>query len=126
PRLLSNNARFALEEAVPAPTDVGQPNITKKTFNVPVRIENNDVVFTFRSDSLNIINDIINWLLGSNRLGGNAIASPNFSSNGLFNFTTIRNEFVQIGLPRKVADQNRLSFAGRINPQTPMWMGFSD
>jgi len=128
PRLLSNNSRFALEEAVPSPTDVSSqnPNITKATFNVPVQIETNDVNFTFRSDSLNNINDVINWLTGSDELGGFAIESPNFAFNGLFRYTTIRTEFVQIGLPRSVANQNSLPYAGEINPQTPMWMGFSD
>jgi hypothetical protein len=128
PRLLSNTSRYALEEAVPGPTDVSpqNPTITKQTFNVPVSIESNDVVFTFRSDQLSNINDVVNWLLGSNELGGFAIQSPDFAFNGLFNFTTIRTEFVQIGLPRQVANQHNLPFAGEINPQTPMWMGFSD
>jgi hypothetical protein len=128
PRLLSNNSRYVLEEAVPGPTDVSprNPNITKQTFNVPVRIEANDVVFTFRSDLLGNINDVVNWLLGSDELGGYIVPSPNFAFNGLFTFTTIRTEFVQIGLPRKVANQNGLPFASEINPQTPMWMGFSD
>ncbi len=128
PRLLSDNSRYVLEEAVPSPTDVSSqnPSISKATFNVPVRIENNDVVFTFRSDSLNIINDVVNWLLGSDELGGFFIPSPNFAFNGLFNFTTIRTQFTQIGLPRQVANQNGLPYAGTINPQTPMWMGFSD
>ncbi|HLW03778.1 MAG TPA: hypothetical protein VKT82_34345 [Ktedonobacterales bacterium] len=128
PRLLSDNTRYALEEAVPSPTDVSSqnPNITKATFNVPVAIESNDVLFTFRSDSLNNINDVINWLLGSDELGGFFVDSPNFAFNGLFTYTTIRTEFTQIGLPRKVANQNSLPYAGEINPQTPMWMGFSD
>jgi hypothetical protein len=39
PRLLSNNNRFALEEAVPSPTDVVPVNgNTMANFNVPVRI----------------------------------------------------------------------------------------
>lgn len=128
PRLLSNTNRYALEEAVPSPTDVSSknPNITKKTFNVPVSIESNDLVFTFRSDSLSIINDTVNWLLGSDELGGFAISSPNFAFDGLLTFTTIRTQFTQIGLPRKVANSNNLSFASEVNPQTPMWMGFSD
>lgn len=128
PRLLSNTSRFALEEAVPSPTDVLSQNspISKATFNVPVQIEANDVNFTFRSDSLNNINDVINWLTGSDELGGFAIASPNFAFNGLFNYTTIRTEFVQIGLPRNIANNNNLPYAGEINPQTPMWMGFAD
>ncbi len=128
PRLLSDTSRYALEEAVPSPTDVSSrnPNITKKTFNVPVAIESNDLVFTFRSDSLNVINDVVNWLLGSDALGGFFIYSPNFAFDGLLTFTTIRTQFTQIGLPRQVANAHNLSFAGEVNPQTPMWMGFSD
>ncbi|HEY7416322.1 MAG TPA: hypothetical protein VH593_14110 [Ktedonobacteraceae bacterium] len=128
PRLLSDTSRFALEEAVPSPTDVSSqnPNISKATFNVPVKIESNDVNFTFRSDSLDNINDVINWLTGSDELGGFFIDSPNFAFTGLFNYTTIRTEFVQMGLPRNVANENNLPYAVEINPQTPMWMGFSD
>lgn len=128
PRLLSNTSRYALEEAVPSPTDVSSanPGITKATFNVPVAIESNDLVFTFRSDSLSIINDVVNWLLGSDELGGFFTPSPNFAFDGLLTFTTIRTQFTQIGLPRKVANSNNLSFASEVNPQTPMWMGFSD
>ncbi|HEU5228995.1 MAG TPA: hypothetical protein VFU49_14350 [Ktedonobacteraceae bacterium] len=127
PRLLSDNTRFALEEAVAAPTDVTSTNgIKKATFNVPVTIESNDILFTFRSDSLNNITNVSNWLQGSNNLGGFAVASPNFASNGLVTFTTIRTQFVQRGMPRQVANQNNLSFATSVNPQTPMWMGFSD
>lgn len=128
PRLLSNTSRFALEEAVPAPTDVSSknPGITKDTFNVPVAIESNDLVFTFRSDSLNIINDVVNWLLGSDELGGFSVASPNFAFNGLLTFTTIRTQFTQMGLPRQVANNNGLPYATSINPQSPMWMGFAD
>ena len=128
PRLLSDKRRYALEEAVPSPTDVSSqnPNITKQTFNVPVAIESNDVLFTFRSDNLNNIYDVIDWLTGSDELGGFFIPSPNFAFNGLFTYTTIRTEFVQIGLPRQVANQHSLPYAFEINPQTPMWMGFSD
>ncbi|HLZ55738.1 MAG TPA: hypothetical protein VKR06_02225 [Ktedonosporobacter sp.] len=128
PHLLSNTSRSALEEAIPTLTDVSSRNpvIKKETFNVPVSIESNDLVFTFRSDSLNNINDVVNWLLGSDSLRGQFIPSPDFAFNGLLNFTTIRTQFVQIGLPRKVANQNNLSFAGIVDPQTPMWMGFSD
>ena len=128
PRLLSNTARFALEEAVPSPTDFlagsTDPNRQKDRFQVPVQIENNDVLFTLRSDSLGNLLDVINWFGGSNSLNGNSVPSPNF--NNLFNFQTARVMFQQIGLPRKVADTANLPFAGRVNPQTPMWMGFAD
>ncbi|HET8843763.1 MAG TPA: hypothetical protein VFN35_20030 [Ktedonobacteraceae bacterium] len=128
PRLLSNTSRYALEEAVPGPTDVSSrnPNIKKATFNVPVAIESNDLVFTFRSDNLNNINDVVNWLLGSDVLRGFLVSSPDFAFNGLLTFTSIRTQFTQIGLPRQVANQNNLPYAARVNSQTPMWMGFSD
>ena len=133
PRLASNTSRSVLEEAVPGPTDFGQPNITKaqKNFQVPVRIEHNDVLFTFRSDSLTNIVDTLAWLQGSNSLNGNSVPSPDF--DGLFNFGDVRFNFVQPGLPRKVADalasQNVQPFATvhtEINPQSSMIMGFVD
>jgi hypothetical protein len=112
PRLASNNSRLALEEAVPSPTDVVPGNgITKKTFNVPVRIESNDMLFTLRSDSLNNINGTLDFL---------QFALP------FVDFQTPRLMFQQIGITRKVADSANLPFAGRINPQSPMWMGFAD
>jgi hypothetical protein len=127
PRLRANANRFALEEAVPSPTDVSpqNPGITKQTFNVPVRIEHNDVLLTLRSDVLGHTADVLAWLVnGSNRLAGKALRSPQF--HGLFRITSNRVMFQQIGLPRKVADQNHLSFAADVNQQSPMWMGFAD
>jgi len=127
PRLLSNTNRFALEEAVPGPTDVSpkNPGITKKTFNVPVTIESNDVLFTIRSDSLSHAQDVANWLQShSNTLNGHTIHAP--ALQGLFTFASSRLMFVQIGLPRKLADSNKLPYASRVNPQSPMWMGFAD
>ena len=40
--------------------------------------------------------------------------------------TSSRLMFQQMGLPRKVALDNDLSFADRVNPSSPMWMGFAD
>src|SRR5262249_52915722 len=64
PRLRSNVRRLVLEEAVPAPTDVSpvNPGIRKETFNVPVRIESNDLLFTLRSDSLSNLSNTLNFL----------------------------------------------------------------
>jgi hypothetical protein len=125
PRLASNRARLVLEEAVASPTDVtAGGSITKRRFNVPVTIEGNDLLFTFRSDSTAVINDVLAWLQGSNRLNGRAVSSPAFG--GLFTVTSTRVMFQQIGMPRQVADQNGLSFAGRVNPQSPMWQSFAD
>jgi hypothetical protein len=125
PRLLSNNARFALEEAVPAPTDVVAGNgITKATFNVPVRIESNDVVIMLRSDSTNVTGDVLAWLQGSGRLNGNAVASPAFG--GLFSFQTTRLQFTQFGMPRLIASHFSPPYLDQVNSASPMWMGFTD
>jgi hypothetical protein len=127
PRLLSNPDRFALEEAVPSPTDVSpeNPGIHKKHFNVPVVIESNDVLFTIRSDSLSNLQNVANWLQDlTDILNGEHIPSPGLSE--LLTFTSSRLMFLQIGLPRKLADANSLSYAGRVNAASPMWMGFAD
>ncbi|HLZ61912.1 MAG TPA: hypothetical protein VKR06_33630 [Ktedonosporobacter sp.] len=122
PTLISNSNRPVLEEAVASPTDF--PNAPKKTFQVNVNIEQNDVLVTLRSDSMNNLNDVSRWLQGSNTLNGFTLPSPAF--NGLFTFTSSRIMFQQIGLPRKVANSNNLPFAARVNPDSPMWMGFLD
>jgi hypothetical protein len=127
PRLLSNNSRSVLEEAVPSPTDVhaSNPGISKLRFNVPVVIEQNDLVIILRSDNSSIIQDVLNWFNGSNRLAGHPnVTSPRFA--GLLTFTSSRHMFVQIGLPQAMAQQNRLPFANFIQHQSPMWMGFAD
>ncbi len=134
PRLLSDPSRFALEEAVPSPTDVvrGQvggpnalnPGITKDRFNVNVAIENNDMLFHFRSDSIANLTSVSLWLQGSNNLNGKKVSSPNFS--GLITYGTSRLQFVQAGLPRKLADQSGFEFATRMNPHSSMAMGFVD
>jgi hypothetical protein len=122
PRLLSNPSRWALEEAVPSPTDVVGglvggpnaiiPNVTKDRFNVDVRIESNDLLVTLRSDSIQNIVEGFGYLEGS--------------LDGLVRFQTPRLIFQQPGLTRKVADANNLEYAARINPISPMWMSFYD
>jgi hypothetical protein len=122
PRLLSNTSRFALEEAVPSPTDVVGglvggpnaifPNVTKDRFNVDVRIESNDLLVTLRSDSIRNIVEGFGFL--------------EEILDQLVRFQTPRLIFQQPGLTRKVADANNLEYAVRINPISPMWMGFYD
>ena len=126
PRLLLDETRFALEEAVPSPTDVSpaNPGITKKRFNVPVVIEANDLLFTIRSDNTNNVFDVLAFLGGSDMLAGMKVRSPRLKCG--LNITGTRLMFVQQGLPRKVAEQNNLPFASLINPSSPMWMGFAD
>ena len=126
PRLLSDQARFALEEAVPSPTDVSpvNPGITKKTFNVPVVIEANELLFTIRSDNTANVWDVLAFLGGSDMLAGQKTPSPRLKCG--LTFTGTRLMFVQQGLPRKVAEQNNLPFTQFLNPSSPMWMGFAD
>ena len=126
PRLASNSSRYALEEAVPSPTDVSpkNPGITKLNFNVPVAIESNDLLFTVRGDDSSYVADVVAWLGGSGTISGRPIASPAFG--GLLRFTSSRAMFQAMGLPRYVAGANSLPFASFVNPQSPMWMGFTD
>ena len=126
PRLLSDTTRFALEEAVPGPTDVSasNPGITKPTYNVPVQIEANDVLFTIRSDSLANVQNVASWLQGNTKtLNGQKVKDPKLKA---FTFTSTRLSFIQSGHPRSVANSNNLPYATDIHPQSPMWMGFSD
>ena len=126
PRLTSDSSRFALEEAVPSPTDVSHsnPGITKMNFNVPVRIERNDMLLTVRSDNADHLTDVMAFLSGSNKLAGEHVPSPRLSCG--LTFATGRVMFVQRGLPRSVADASKLPFAPFVNPASPMWMGFAD
>jgi hypothetical protein len=126
PRLLNAPHRFALEEAVPGPTDVSpaNPKISKLHFNVPVAIESNDMLLTFRSDRLNNLLEVLGWLGGNNKLNGRAVPSPAFAN--LFTITSARQMFVQMGMPRQIADKYGLRYARQIHPQSPMWMGFAD
>jgi hypothetical protein len=126
PRLLADPRRDVLEEAVPGPTDVSpaNPGISKLRFQMPVVIEHNDLLVTLRSDNSGFLSDVLAWLGGSNRLRGHPVHSPAW--RGLLTFTSSRHMFVQMGLPKLVAEQNALPFAEFINPQSPMWMGFAD
>ncbi|HVB25472.1 MAG TPA: hypothetical protein VNG51_26280 [Ktedonobacteraceae bacterium] len=126
PRLLSDKSRYALEEAVPGPTDVSpqNPGISKENFNVYVVIESNDVLFTFRSDILANITSVEAWLQGSNSLNGKAVPSPAF--NNLFTFTSSRLMFLKLGAPAKIANLHNLPYASEVNSKSPMWMSFSD
>jgi hypothetical protein len=125
PRLLAEQQRYALEEAVPGPTDVSplNPGVSKLRFQVPVQIEANDVLVTVRSDSSANIDDVLNWLAGSDTTLAGANVGPS-GLEGLLEATSRRLSFTQVGLPRKVAEEASLDYAGMINPASPMWMGF--
>ena len=126
PRLAADTSRYVLEEAQPGPTDVSpaNPGITKFRNNVTVRIERNDMLFTLRSDQPGTLSDVLAWFAGSNKLRGHRVASPAWA--GLLRFTSSRHMFVQMGLPKAVARQHHLPYAGFIQHQSPMWMGFAD
>lgn len=137
PRLTQDTSRFVLENAVAGPTDVvngvvqgAQNPPPKERFNINVVPEQNDMLFQMRSDSMANLTNALMWLQGSNNLHGQVIASPNF--NGLFSFQTSRVQFMQPGMPRRVADQAAASnpdfyeFHTRINPDSSMVMGFVD
>ena len=134
PTTLADPSQPVLIEAVPFPTDVVDglvggpnaliPNVTKDRFNVDVVIESNDMLFEFRSDSLTNLAATALWLQGSNNLGGEFVPSPDF--HGLLSFQTPRIQFMQIGLPRAMAENAGFEFAGRINPASSMAMGFVD
>jgi len=114
PRLRSDTTRFALEEAVPSPTDVSHlnPSIQKATFNVPVVIEANDLTLQLRSDSTSVL--------------AAAAASFEGALGTLVQATSRRLTFTQIGTPRLIANVLALPYATEINPESPMWMGFAD
>lgn len=125
PRLASEPQRPALEEAVPGPTDVSSQNpaITKQRFNVPVQIESNDMLLTLRSDSSEILDDVLSWLteadttLAGVEAGGSGLGE-------LLQVTSRRLMFVEQGLPRAIAQAQALPYAEMVNPASPMWMGF--
>ncbi len=126
PRLINEPERYVLEEAVPGPTDVSpqNPEVTKERFNVPVQIESNDLVVTLRSDSSANVEEVLAWLSGeSTTLAGQAAGESGLA--GLLTVTSRRLMFVQMGLPRAVAEEQNLPYAEAINPKSPMWMGFS-
>jgi hypothetical protein len=127
PRLASDTTRYMLEEAVPSPTDVSpaNPGITKATYNIPVRIEANDLLITVRSDNSTIISDVLAWLGGSNRLKNTTVPSPTLF-RGLATVTSSRAMFVGVSLPRNMAETHGFSYSQSINSDSPMWMGFLD
>jgi hypothetical protein len=128
PRLTSDNTRFALEEAVPSPTDVSSanPGVTKETFNVPVTIEGNDLLLTFRTDNSSTMTDVLAWLNGSNKLKTQTVPSPTLFTGGLATITSSRAQFVGVSLPRNMAETHGFPYSQEINSNSPMWMGFLD
>jgi hypothetical protein len=116
PRLRTDIDRLVLEEAVAGPVDVSpsNPGIVKRTFGVPVRIESNDMLAIVRSDSTRVIDAVLAQLTSGPAL------------RGLLRVTSRRLMFQQAGLPRKVAERERLPFASAISPRSPMWSAVAD
>ena len=127
PRLIGEPSRYALEEAIPGPTDVSpaNPGVTKERFDVPVAIESNDVLPTLRSDSLTVIDEILAWLCGETEELAGVAAGPSQLA-GLLAPTSRRLMFNQRGLPRQIAEEHRLPYMEALNPESNMWMGFVD
>jgi hypothetical protein len=125
PRLAAEPQRYAFEEAIPGPTDVSplNPEVSKLRFDVPVRIEGNDMVLMLRSDSTAVIDEALSWLAGeTTTLAGTQVGGSGLG--GLLSVTSRRLMFVQQGLPRRLAEEHALPYATTINPLSPMWMGF--
>ena len=125
PKLLSEPQAYALEEAQPGPTDVSpeNPEVSKLRFDIPVQIESNDMLVTLRSDSTEIIDDVLAWLAGES----STLAGEDVGGSGLGELLTVSSRrlmFTQIGLPRTLAEEQGLPYAEMINPESPMWMGF--
>ena len=104
PRVFGAPRRLALEEAIPAPTDVTYRfgGAREQRFNVPVRIEAHALLFTIRSDSLPVVNDVDAWLAGSNVLARQRVPSPALQT--FLRFDPARVMFSQRGMPRRIAD----------------------
>ena len=64
------------------------------------------------------------WLKGSNSLSGINITSPAF--NGLISFQTTGCSSPSGACPARWPTSNSFEYAPRINPNSPMWMGFLD
>jgi hypothetical protein len=125
PRLLEDEERWALEEAVPAPTDItAQRAFPEKRFQVPVRITAFDLLLTVRSDHQEHLTDVIRWLRGSDRLRGRRVPSPGFAR--LVAHAEARFMVGQRGFPRRLATRLGLPYADLIPKRSPMWMGFAD
>ena len=102
------------------------PEVSKLRFNVPVQIEANDMLLVaaqrlHRGDRRR---RRAGWSAKARRWP--ARASGNRDSAGCWRSPRRRLMFNQPGLPRAVAEEQQLPYAETINPNSSMWMGFSD
>lgn len=125
----TRTGRSVLQKAVLASTDIdpANPNAAatrRARFNVPCVIENNDLLFSVRSDSVANLADVEQWLQGRSRmLNGRDVG---FSGLSMLNWTSSRTLFVQMGLPHSLATAHNLPYASLIHPESPMWFGIAD
>jgi hypothetical protein len=87
-------------------------------------LEQHEVVFHLRSDSLDILHDVQRALFArSGHLAGQPAPAADVAD--LFILTSVRTGFVGPGLPRSMAQQAGLPFAAQIPAQAPLFMGFT-
>src|SRR5579884_3435911 len=87
-------------------------------------LESNDVAFHLRGDSLDVLHDVQRALFErTGTLAGQSAPSADLSD--LFHVTSVRTGFVGAGLPRRMAEQAHLPFAGEIPAEAPLFMGFT-
>lgn len=89
-----------------------------------VALEENDVLFHLRSDTLDHLHDVQRALFQrSGVLAGQH--APDADISALFHVTSVRTGFVGAGLPRQMAQHARLPFAHAIPATAPLFMGFT-
>lgn len=87
-------------------------------------LEENDVVFHLRSDSLDHLRDVQHALFArSGALAGSV--APDADLSDLFHVTSVRTGFIGVGLPQRMAGQAKLPFADKIPAASPLFMGFT-
>ncbi len=87
-------------------------------------LETNDVVFHFRSDSLDHLHDVQHALFSkSGTLAGQPAPSADLAD--LFTVTSVRTGFAGAGMPRHALEQAGLKVAAQVPEQAPLFMGFT-
>lgn len=91
---------------------------------VSVALEENDVLFHLRSDTLDHLHDVQRALFQrSGVLAGQR--APDADISDLFHMTSVRTGFVGAGLPRQMAQHAGLPFAPAVPATAPLFMGFT-
>ncbi|WP_018909473.1 hypothetical protein [Salinispora arenicola] len=126
PRLADNPDRYVLEEAVPAPTDVHQdhPGVRKLRYQVPVRIEENDLLLTLRGDRAGGDPGRAGLVAGQRPAGRCGGALPGLRRAAGVHLQPAPDRPERTA--RTMAEQNQPPYARFIQPESPLWMGFSD